>query len=175
MCYLKIYIKLYLMHKTNHALLERDGEWIEIKRQNSKWLRSQNFVGWRHKSVWFNLLEYLALLALFSFFFFFFCYNRHGRRVNSLCQIMEHLLFFRIINEPPKRLLDHHIFGHTHHWSHRPVVYSSASARRTAPRFGEQFPLDALIIVFQDKHRTTQAFVGPSHFLVTHITGHIDL
>ena len=26
--------------------------------------------------------------------------------------------FFRISTEPPKRLLDHRIFGHTHHWSH---------------------------------------------------------
>ena len=44
--------------------------------------------------------------------------------------------FFRISTEPPKRLLDHHIF-----WSHTSlvtqVVYSSASARRTASRLGE--------------------------------------
>ena len=51
----------------------------------------------------------------------FYCYYWHGRRVNSLCQITERLLFFfffRIGSEPPKRLLDHHSFGHTHHWSH---------------------------------------------------------
>ena len=33
-------------------------------------------------------------------------------------KITERLLFFRISTEPLKRLLDHHSFGHTHHWSH---------------------------------------------------------
>ena len=42
-----------------------------------------------------------------------------GRHVNSLCQITVRLLFFRISTEPPKQLLDHPFFGHTHHWSHR--------------------------------------------------------
>ena len=34
---------------------------------------------------------------------------------NSLCQITERLLFIRVNTEPPKRLLDQYICGHTHH------------------------------------------------------------
>ena len=43
MCYKKIYIKVYLMHKTNHAkLIKRLRMDINSKwRQNSKWRRSQ--------------------------------------------------------------------------------------------------------------------------------------
>ena len=116
MCYLKIYIKVYLMHKTNHVKLNR-WKWIEIKFEvetKFKMATIANFVGWRHKSRdstpcnW-NTWGY----------WLFCCYYRHGRHVNSLCKITERLLFFRISTEPPKHLLDHHIFGHTHHWSHR--------------------------------------------------------
>ena len=72
------------------------------------------FMSWRHKSRdstpcnW-NTWRYCL----------FCCYYRHGRRVSSLCQITERLLFFRRSTEPLKRLLNHHIYGHTHHWSHR--------------------------------------------------------
>ena len=54
-------------------------------------------------------------------YWLFCCYNRQSR-VNSLCRIMECLLFFRISTEPHKSLLDHHIFGYTHHWSHRQSI-----------------------------------------------------
>ena len=113
MCYLKIYVKVYLMHKTNHAELvnrqrmDRNKIWSGDKIQNGE---ITNFVGWRHKSRdsascnW-NTWRYWLLC----------CYYRHGRRVNSLCQITERLLFFRISSEPSKHLLDHHIFSHTHH------------------------------------------------------------
>ena len=80
-----------------------------------------NIVGWRHKSRdstpcnW-NTLRYLL----------FCCHFRHGRRVNTLCKITERLLFFRISTKPPRHLLDHHTALVTS------VVYSSASARRTA-------------------------------------------
>ena len=70
-------------------------------------------------------------------YWLFCCCYRHGRSVNSLCQITECLLFFRISTEPPKCLLDHHIFGHTHHWSH---PYSSVSACRTAAVRGTAVP-----------------------------------
>ena len=56
-------------------------------------------------------LEYLALFAVLLLL-------SARPRVNNLCQIMERLLFFRISTEPPKRLLDHSSFGHTHHWSY---------------------------------------------------------
>ena len=49
------------------------------------------------------------------------------RKVYVLSKNLERLLFFRISTEPAKHLLDHHIFGR---------YYSSASARRTALRFG---------------------------------------
>ena len=42
-------------------------------------------------------------------YWLFCCYYRHGRRVSSLCQITERLLFFRISTEPPKRLLEQYI------------------------------------------------------------------
>ena len=82
-----------------------------------------NFVGWRHQSrdspPWNNWRYWL-----------FCCYYRHGRRVNSLCQISERLLFFTQA-----------FVGPLHFWSHTSLVtrlvYSSASARRTAPRFGK--------------------------------------
>ena len=58
-----------------------------------------NSVGCRHKSRESAPCNWNTWL--------FCCYFRHGRRVNSLCQITERLLFFRINTEPPKRLLDH--------------------------------------------------------------------
>ena len=104
-----------------------------------------NFVGWHHKSHdsihcnW-NTWYYWLLC----------CYYWHGCHVNSLCQITERLLFFRISTEPPKRLLDHHIF-----WSHTSlvtsVVYSSASAHRTAPIAKDPRFLWALFNIALDK------------------------
>ena len=62
--------------------------------------------------------------------------------IYSLCQITERLLFFRISIEPPKRLFDHHSFGHTHHWSHGQSIVVLLHAESRFSRFG----LDALII-----------------------------
>ena len=67
---------------------------------------------------------------------YFCCYCRHGRRVNSLCQITERLLFFQ-----DKHRTTQAFVGPSHFWSHtslvKSAVYSNASAHRTAPRFGE--------------------------------------
>ena len=87
-----------------------------------------NFVGWRHKSRDSTPCNWNTWR-----FGLFCCYFRQGRCVNSLCQITERSLFFRISTDQPKRLLDQYIFGHTSLVTS--VVYSSAS----------QFPLDALI------------------------------
>ena len=83
-----------------------------------------NSVGWRHKSrdsspcIW-NTWRY----------WLFCCYYRHGRRVNSLCQITERLLFFQDRHRATQAFV-----GPSHFWSHTSlatwVVYSSASARR---------------------------------------------
>ena len=71
-----------------------------------------------------RLNEYISLviqpLAIgFTWrYWLFWYYYRHGHRVSSLCPITEHLLFLRKSTEPPKHLLDRHIFGYTHHWSY---------------------------------------------------------
>ena len=63
--------------------------------------------------------------------------------VNSLCQGTERLLYFQ-----DKHRTTQAFVRRSHFWSHSSLitwlVYSCASARRTAPRFGE-LPLDALI------------------------------
>ena len=80
-----------------------------------------NFVGWRHESRDSTPCNWNAWRS-----WLFCCYCRHGRRVNSLCQITERLLIFMISTAPPKSLLDQYICGHTHHWSHS---YSIAVSR----------------------------------------------
>ena len=95
--------------------LQTDEEWIEIKFEvetKFKMAVLANFVGWRHKSRDSTPCNWTTW-----HYWLFCCYYLHGRRVNSFFQITERLFFFRISTEPPKRLMNHHIFGHTHHWS----------------------------------------------------------
>ena len=85
-----------------------------------------NFVGWRHKSR-----DSTPCLWNTWSFGLFCCYFRHGRHVNSLCQIT--LIVFQ-----DKHWTTQAFVGPVHFWSHTSlvtsVVCSSASARRTASR-----------------------------------------
>ena len=89
-----------------------------------------NLVGWRHKSRDSTSCNWNT----WHYWQFFFYYYQHHCRVNSLCQITERLLFIRISTEPSKRLLDHHTFCHTHHWSHRLSIVVRLQPNRSAGR-----------------------------------------
>ena len=126
MCYQKIYIKVYLMHKPNHAYLIRRLRMHRNKiRSSDKIQDGGDHKFWRLTSwvSWFNTpLPPPPPPSPCNWntwrYWLFCCYCRHGRRANSLCRIKERLLFFSISTEPPKRSLDQYICGHTHHWSH---------------------------------------------------------
>ena len=107
-------------HAHNETCLacKQTEKWIEIKFEVDTKFKMDaiaHFAGWRHKSrdsnpCYWNTWRYLL----------FCCYYLHGRRVSSICQITERLLFFRISTEPPKAFVGpSQYFGHIHHWSHR--------------------------------------------------------
>ena len=116
MCYLKTTLKCTVCTKRIMLSLQTDGEWIEIKKikEETKFKMARSYI--LYADVKDLVIQPLAIRI--RHYRLSCCYYRHGRRINSLSQITERLLLFRISTEPPKRLLNNHIFGHTHHWSH---------------------------------------------------------
>ena len=97
-----------------------DGEWVEIKFEvetNSKWTQSQIL----QADVISLVIQPLAVGILGVIGCFVAIIGTAAVSIVS-SKTRKRLLFFSISTKPPKRLLDYHIFGYTHHWSHRQYI-----------------------------------------------------